>query len=125
ILMLYFDVYRNLSLIFVVFLIAHFDWHYLFIVLFVLGALILAATIFILPESYQGNKNFSLKPAAIVQKFWAVLINPTFLTYCAVGSIASAGLYAYLAGSSFVMQQVYGLTESQYGLAFAFVAFAM
>jgi len=107
------------------FLIAHFDWHYLFIVLFVLGALILAATIFILPESYQGNKNFSLKPAAIVQKFWAVLINPTFLTYCAVGSIASAGLYAYLAGSSFVMQQVYGLTESQYGLAFAFVAFAM
>src|SRR5690606_16502003 len=80
---------------------------------------------FYLPESYSGNKDFSLRPTAIIGKFWQVFTNKTFLSYCLVGSIASSGLYAYLAGSSFVMQQYFGLSQTEYCLAFAFVASPM
>ena len=107
------------------FLMNHFDWHYIFISLLVIGIIILLATFFKLPESYPGNKDFSLRPAAITKNFWTVFTNKTFFSYSMVGSIASSGLYAYLAGSSFVMQEQYGLTQSEYGLAFAFVASAM
>ncbi len=103
----------------------HFNWHYIFISLLVIGIFILVATFFKLPESYPGNKDFSLRPAAITKNFWTVFTNKTFLSYSMVGSIASSGLYAYLAGSSFVMQEQFGLTQSEYGLAFAFVASAM
>jgi DHA1 family bicyclomycin/chloramphenicol resistance-like MFS transporter len=107
------------------FLLGHLDWHYIFVSLFVIAAIILFLTKFFLPESYGGDKKMSLRPTSVIPKFWEVFTNKVFLAYCMIGSIASAGLYAYLAGSSFVMQQYYHLSKSQYGLAFAFVAFAM
>jgi len=107
------------------FLLNHLDWHYIFVSLLLIGAIIFVATYFYLPESYPGRKDFSLRPKAIIGNFWEVFSNKTFLIYCLVGSIASSGLYAYLAGSSFVMQQHFGLSQTQYGLAFAFVASAM
>lgn len=107
------------------FLLDHFDWHYIFIALFMIGAIILLLTIFALPESYAGNKNFSLTPKAIISQYFQVFVNQTFIFYCLIASTASAGLYAYLAGSSFILQELYGLTQKEYGLAFAFVASAL
>ena len=107
------------------FLLNHLDWHYIFVSLFVIGLFIFIITYFFLPESYAGNRKMSLKPKSILANFWVVFTNRKFLTYCFVGSVASSGLYAYLAGSSFAMQQYFGLSQSQYGLAFAFVASAM
>jgi DHA1 family bicyclomycin/chloramphenicol resistance-like MFS transporter len=107
------------------FMLTHFDWHYIFLFLAVLSLLIFIATAFLLPESYAGNKDFSLAPKSIINNFCQVISNKVFISYCLIGSIASAGTYAYLAGSSFVMQQYFGLSKEQYGLAFAFVASAM
>jgi len=107
------------------FLLKYFNWHYIFISLFAIAVIILICTKFLLPESYAGDRSLSLSPSSVFSKFWGVFVNKVFLSYCLVGSIASAGLYAYLAGSPFVMQQYYGLTQNEYGWAFAFVASAM
>ena len=107
------------------FMLEHFDWHYIFLFLAVLSLLIFIATAFLLPESYSGNRELSLAPKSIISNFWKVLSNKVFISYCLIGSIASAGTYAYLAGSSFVMQQYFGLSKAEYGLAFAFIASAM
>lgn len=107
------------------FVLAHFDWHIIFVILAVLAVTILLSVIFVLPNSYAGNKEMSLRPRAIATDFWHVFRNPTFLLYAAVGGFASSGLYAYLSGSSFVMQQLFDLSESQYGAAFALVASSM
>lgn len=103
----------------------HSNWHMIFIILAAIALLIILATIFLLKESYAGNKEMSLKPKAIVGGYWEVLRHPIFLTYCLVGSLASAGLYSYLAGSSYIMQSIYGLTEAQYGTVFAIIASAL
>ncbi|MCA5006491.1 multidrug effflux MFS transporter [Sphingobacterium bovistauri] len=107
------------------FLLDYFDWHYIFIALFSIGFAILLLTIFILPESYVGNKQFSLAPKFITTQYFQVFTNKTFIFYCLIASTASAGLYAYLAGSSFVLQELYGLSKKEYGIAFAFVASAL
>lgn len=107
------------------FLLEHFDWHYIFISLFAIGILIIIGTLFFLPESYKGNPDFSLLPPAIIRQYWGVFINRTFISYCLTGSIASAGLYAYLAGSSFIIQDLYGLSKKEYSVVFAFVASAL
>lgn len=107
------------------FLMEHLDWHYIFITLAALGVLIIIGTIFFLPESYKGNPDFSLLPPAIIRQYWSVFVNRTFISYCLIGSIAAAGLYAYLAGSSFIIQELYGLSKKEYGLIFAFVASAL
>lgn len=107
------------------FMLTHWDWHILFVFLAILALIILLATIFLLPESYPGNRTLSLAPKSIVRNFWQVVNHKVFISYCLIGSLASAGTYAYLAGSSFVMQQYFGLSKSQYGLAFAFISSAM
>lgn len=104
------------------FVLTNFDWHIIFIILAAIAVLILLSVIFLLPESYAGNKEMSLHPSRITADFWEVFRNPTFLLYAAVGGFASSGLYAYLAGSPFVLQRLFGLSETQYGIAFAFVA---
>ena len=98
-------------------LLNYLDWHYIFLILAFMALAIFMATLFLLPESFQGNKDLSLAPKSIVKTFWTVLSNKVFITYCLIGSIASSGTYAYLAGSSFVIQKNFGLTKSEYGFS--------
>lgn len=107
------------------FVMAHWDWHGIFVVLALITAGILAAVIFFLPESKGPNPGLSLLPRPITRSYWQVFRNRQFITYAFAGGLASSGLYAYLAGSPYVMITLYGLDESQYGLVFALIASAL
>lgn len=101
------------------------DWHGIFIILAVIGLAVLLAILFFLPPAKEPDKSISLKPRAVVRAFVTVLTVRQFLTYAFAGALASAGLYAYLAGSPFIMTNLYGLTEKQYGMVFALIAAAL
>lgn len=101
---------------------AHFGWHSIFIILAIITFLILLAVIFYLPESKQPDPAFSLMPKPILASFRKVITHPQFYTYSLTGAMASAGLYAYLAGSPFVFMDLYQVTGQQYGWIFAIVA---
>lgn len=64
-------------------------------------------------------------PTPIVTSYWKVFTTRQFFTYAFAGGFASSGLYAYLAGSPYVMLSLYGLTEKEYGLIFALIASAL
>lgn len=104
---------------------AELDWHYIFLVLTGLGVFILVGVHFVLPESRKPDPSFSLKPKPILRSFYAVFTEPQFYTYVFTSSIASAGLYAYIAGSPAVFIQLYKVTEQQYGWIFAFAAMGL
>ncbi len=99
-----------------------FGWHYIFVILTIIGALILAGVHFILPESRPPDTSLSLMPKPILKSFFSILVNPQFYTYALTGSIASAGLYAYIAGSPYVFMELYKVTAQQYGWIFATIA---
>lgn len=101
---------------------AEFGWHYVFIVLTLMSVLILIAIHFYLPESRKPDPAFSLKPKPIINNFLHVAKEPQFYTYAFAGSIASAGLYAYISGSPSVFMEIYKVSEKQYGWIFAMVA---
>ncbi len=101
------------------------SWQFIFVILIIINILILAAIYFILPESRQPDPNFSLKPKPILNNFLAVIKEPQFYTYAFTGAVASAGLYAYIAGSPYVFMELYKVTERQYGWIFAMIAMGL
>ncbi|MBS1662709.1 MAG: multidrug effflux MFS transporter [Bacteroidetes bacterium] len=100
-------------------------WRYIFAILTAIAIIILTAVHFALPESRRPDSNFSLKPGPIVSGFLSVLKEPQFFTYAFTGAIASAGLYAYIAGSPYVFMELFHTTERQYGWIFAIVALGL
>ncbi len=101
---------------------ALFGWQSIFIILASIGAVTLAAVYFTLPESRKADPTVSLLPAPIVKSFLEIVKVPQFYTYALTGSIAAAGLYAYIAGSPHVFMELYHVTGQQFGWIFAIIA---
>jgi DHA1 family bicyclomycin/chloramphenicol resistance-like MFS transporter len=97
-------------------------WRFIFIMLIVVIAMIVAGIYFLLPDSKQPDPTYSLKPKAILTGFASILQHPQFLLYAFSGAVASAGLYAFISGSPYVFLEIFKATEQHYGWGFAFVA---
>jgi len=101
------------------YIISLFGWRAVFIVLLIMAVLITLLTIIGLPESYQPDESFSLRPKPILKNFLSVLGERAFLTYSISGSLAFAGLFAYVSGSPIVFMDVYHVDKKTYGWIFA------
>jgi DHA1 family bicyclomycin/chloramphenicol resistance-like MFS transporter len=100
------------------------SWRIIFLVLLILATIITVLTVFLLPESYPPDKQFSLKPLPILRNFLAVLRVRQFLIYVFVEAFAFAGLLAYVAGSPALFMGNFHLDKRSYGWVFAFLAVA-
>jgi DHA1 family bicyclomycin/chloramphenicol resistance-like MFS transporter len=101
---------------------AAFGWQWIFIILASIAAFTLATVYFALPESKVPDTSISLLPKHIIKSFAQIAKVPQFFTYAFTGSIAAAGLYAYIAGSPHVFMEIYKVSEKQYGWIFATIA---
>ena len=84
------------------------------LVLFGAAAVTLVALRF--QESAPQRNPRALQPRMLVTTWWGILRNPTFLAFTALSTCAYAGLFTFLASSSFVFIEVLGLTRIQYGV---------
>lgn len=100
----------------------YFGWQWIFMILACIAALMLFTVFFFLPESYQPNKAYSLKPLPIINSFWSVMKHPQFYTYALCGAIGFSCLYTYLASSPIVFMEVYGVKSQVYGWIFALLS---
>nr|WP_295931390.1 multidrug effflux MFS transporter [uncultured Dyadobacter sp.] len=99
-----------------------FGWHAVFIILTIMGIAILGATVLWLPDTYEPDRNMSLKPRPIIANFLEVLREPQFYTYSITGAVAFAGLFAYVSGSPIVFMEVFHIEGKVYGWIFAFLS---
>ncbi len=97
-------------------------WRYIFVMLILVIASIIAGIYFLLPDSKGPDPTYSLKPVAILTGFASILKHPQFILYTFSGAVASAGLYAFISGSPYVFLEIFKATEQHYGWGFAFVA---
>lgn len=104
------------------YIVAYAGWQWVFVVLAVLTAGAFLVVWSKLPESKGPDPSFSLKPMAILRSYRMVLREPQYVNYALAGSIAAAGLFAYLGGSPFVFMKYYQVNEQQYGWIFALIA---
>ena len=101
---------------------AAFSWEVIFLILTIISVLILLAVIFFLPESYQPDPGYSLKPKPIIGNFLQVMKNPQFFTYALSGAFAFAGLFAYVSSSPIVFIEVFKVSEKGFGWIFALLS---
>jgi len=101
-----------------------FGWRAVFVILTIMGIIILLLSIFFLPESYQPDPGFSLRPRPIINNFLSVLQNRQFIVYSLTGSLAFAGLLTYVSGSPMLFMDIYHVDKKVYGWIFAFLSVA-
>ena len=91
-------------------------WRYALALLSLFGATTLALVALRFEESAARINPNALQPRTLLATWAAILRNPTFLAWSALSAAAYAGLFTFLASSSFVFIKVLGLTRTQYGL---------
>jgi DHA1 family bicyclomycin/chloramphenicol resistance-like MFS transporter len=94
------------------------DWRGVFVVLAAIGAVTLAVTFAGLPETLPPTRRQRGGLRDTVAGMRAILGDRAFLGYALALSLAGAGMFAYISGSSFVLQRVYGASAQLYGLLF-------
>jgi DHA1 family bicyclomycin/chloramphenicol resistance-like MFS transporter len=96
-----------------------FGWRSVFFSLFGIGMFAMLIAWILLPETLPKRTG----PPATVREMFAAfrvfLRHRPFLANLALSTAAFAGLFAWISGSSFVLQSFYGLTPFTFGVAFS------
>ena len=95
------------------------DWRGLFVALAGLGALILVGTLLFVPESHAPALRRAGGLADTLRVFRRLLGQRRFLGCTLASGLAFAAMFAYIAGSPFVLQNTYSLSPSQFSAVFA------
>ena len=103
----------------------HASWHWVFTVLVVLaGALLLLAAL-ALPETLPPSHRRPLRVRGIAATYVELLRDARFVILVLVAALGMSGLFAYIAGASFVLQGRYGLDQQVFALVFGAGAVAL
>ncbi len=94
------------------------SWRGIFVALAVFGVALVTVASFGLKETLPVSRRRSGGTVATLRVYGSLLRDRTFVGLVLVAGLSMAALFAYVAGSSFVFQEQYGLSEQQFGFAF-------
>jgi MFS transporter, DHA1 family, multidrug resistance protein len=95
------------------------SWRGVFVVLAALGVPLLIATAVILPETLPVQDRHRGGLRAIVSTFGRLLGDRNFSPYALAFALSFSAMFAYIAGSSFVLEDIYGLSPQLFSVVFA------
>ena len=96
-----------------------FGWRSVFFTLVGVGLIGAGVVWPLLPETLAARAAEPVSPASMLRSYRVVARNPAYLAYLGLASTGFGGLFAWISGTSFVLQNLYGLTPFQFGVAFA------
>ncbi|WP_267525554.1 multidrug effflux MFS transporter [Campylobacter sp. MG1] len=97
-------------------LLKYFSWQSIFVTLFIVGIVLLLLCIFYIKESNNDRIKFSF--FNIYQAYKVTMSRAGFLVYVVCSSLVMSSMFAYIAGSSFVFVDVFGVSSQTYALIF-------
>ncbi|HEY8594472.1 MAG TPA: multidrug effflux MFS transporter [Devosiaceae bacterium] len=100
-------------------LIVPFGWRSVFVAVMVATAVSLALALFALPETRQRADRSPFEGRAMLRNFGTLLRDPSFMGLTFIGGLGMSAFFTFLASSSFIYMEFYGLTPTQFSLAFA------
>lgn len=123
---------RTLSLLFVVMAIApmaapilggqvlvFFGWRAIFWALAGFGVMCLAITVYPLRETLPAARRTRHDVGEMAKSYGALVRNKRYLGYAFCQGLSFAGMFAYIAGSPFVVIELFGIAPELYGFLFA------
>jgi DHA1 family bicyclomycin/chloramphenicol resistance-like MFS transporter len=103
----------------------HGSWHWVFTALVVLAGALLMVAALALPETLPPSHRRPLRVRGIAATYLELLRDTRFVILVLVAALGMAGLFAYIAGASFVLQGTYGLDQQAFALVFGAGAVAL
>lgn len=100
-------------------------WRDIFVALAVIGVLLVAVVAWRLPETLPAQRRSTGGLAATGRTMRSLFADRVYLGYALTQGLAFAGLFAYISGSSFVFQDVFGLSGPTFSLIFGLNAVAL
>ncbi|HUC92204.1 MAG TPA: multidrug effflux MFS transporter [Paenibacillus sp.] len=100
-------------------LLAVIAWPGIFLVLAALGSCMLLAAFYAVPESLADDNRVKGGLGKSLSVMRRLLADREFMGYVLALGLVSAGLFAYIAGSPFILQEIYGVSPQVFSLLFA------
>jgi MFS transporter, DHA1 family, multidrug resistance protein len=94
------------------------SWRGVFVVLAAFGIAIITVAARALPETLPAERRRYGGVIGTIQDYGRLFSDRAYIGLILVAGLAMAALFAYVAGSSFVFQQQYGMSEQQFGFIF-------
>jgi MFS transporter, DHA1 family, multidrug resistance protein len=98
------------------------SWHGIFVVLAAVAAALFALAFFALPETLPPSRRIPASIPSTLRAYRGLFKDRTFLVLVGVAALMFSVLFTYVAGSSFILQDQFGLSPQQFGLAFSSTA---
>ncbi|ARF17755.1 multidrug effflux MFS transporter [Sporosarcina ureae] len=95
------------------------SWPAVFLLLGVIGLFMFLSTAFFLPDTLPVEARSESGMLAVVKTFSGLLKDKWFIGIALTQGLIMSGMFAYIAGSPFVLQNIYGITAQQFSLFFA------
>ncbi|WKA59379.1 Bcr/CflA family efflux MFS transporter [Planococcus shenhongbingii] len=100
-------------------------WESIFYFLGFLGLVMAVIIIFRLPETLPKEERMPSSLGASVRTMGSLMKTRPFIGYALVAGMIHGGSFAYVAGTPFVYQEIYGVTPQTFGLLFGINGIAM
>lgn len=98
-----------------------FGWRVNFLVMAGLCFGLAVTAVRLLPETLSGTNRPPRGLPEIIRNYRDLLRSRVYLYYVLCASLSFCGLFAFISGSSFILQGVYGLSPTIFGLSFTFM----
>lgn len=101
------------------------EWRGIFAALALAAISLLVLAFKALPETLPVERRRPAKISSSLAAYRSLFSDKTFLAMVGVAGLMFAMLFTYISGAPFIMQELYGLTPGQFGVAFSANAFAL
>ncbi|MEV0005935.1 multidrug effflux MFS transporter [Micromonospora sp. NPDC050980] len=101
------------------------SWRTVFLTLAVIGAVLAVAVALRLPETLPPQRRSTGGLATTARTMRSLATDRVYLGYALTQGFAFAGLFAYISGSSFVFQDVFGVSAAVFSVFFGVNALAL
>jgi DHA1 family bicyclomycin/chloramphenicol resistance-like MFS transporter len=95
------------------------SWRLVFAALAIMGVALMTLAIVSLRETLPPERRRASGVLPVLRTYRSLLRDAQFVVLVLVAALAMASLFAYIAGSSFVLQEEFGLDEQQFAIVFA------
>lgn len=101
------------------------SWHWVFAALVILAGGLLLMAVLVLPETLPVAHRRPLRARGIAATYVSLVRDVRFLALVVVAALGMSGLFAYVSGAAFVLQDRYGLDQQTFALVFGAGAVAL
>ncbi len=100
-------------------------WRGIFLILAIYGLISFFLIAFFFKESLATDKRLPISPKSILSNYIDLLFDRGFIGFALAGGFTMAAMFAFIASSSTVLMETYGLSPQGFARSFAVIAFGL